>query len=282
MVTGTGARLAPRIGCPDRSEKMSSAEYFRFVQMLADELTRKEIKLPSFPDVVLKIREALEDGDCTAERVADVVSLEPVLMSRILAIANSAFYNPAGVKITNLRAAISRLGFNMVRNTAIAMAVEQLFQAEHQAAMAEVLADQHAELDADGAFLAGLLNEIDKLYILTKAKEFPTLLADEDSRRQVLEEWNPQVGKSILENWEFPEDIVDTVAGDQTQRRSSKPTLHDVIVASCYLSLRDAEAEVEEEFQPVVHKLGVDGPRYPPVYQRFEDKLESLTAALAG
>lgn len=278
---------------------MSSAEYFRFVQMLADELTRKEIKLPSFPDVVIKIREALEDGDCTAERVADVVSLEPVLMSRILAMANSAFYNPAGVKITNLRAAISRLGFNMVRNTAIAMAVEQLFQAEQQAAirnhlktlwkvslrkaaMAEVLADQHAELDADGAFLAGLLNEIGKLYILTKAKEFPTLLTDEDSRRQILEEWNPQVGKSILENWEFPEDIVDTVAGDQTQRRSSKPTLHDVIVAACYLSLREAEAEVEEEFQPVVHKLGIDGPRYPPVYQRFEDKLESLTAALAG
>lgn len=278
---------------------MSSAEYFRFVQVLADELTRKEIKLPSFPDVVLKIRAALEDGDCTAERVADVVILEPVLTSRILAMANSAFYNPAGVKITNLRAAISRLGFNMVRNTAIAMAVEQLFQAEQQAAirdqlrvlwkislrkaaMSEVLAAQHAELDSDGAFLAGLLNEIGKLYILTKAKEFPEILADEQSRLQVLEEWNPQVGKSILENWDFPEEIVETVARDQTQRRSSKPTLTDVIAAACYLSLRAADAEVEEEFQPVVHKLGVDGPRYPPLYQRFEEKLESLTAALAA
>lgn len=278
---------------------MSSNEYFRFARVLADELTRKEVRLPSFPDVVLKIRTALEDGDCTAERLAGVVSIEPVLMSRLLAMANSAFYNPAGVKITNLRAAISRLGFNMVRNTAIALAVEQLFRAEQEttirdelkrlwgislrkAAMAEVLALQHAEMDSDSAFLAGLLNEIGKLYILTKAAEFPEILAEEESRRQVLEEWNAQVGRSILESWEFPQEIVETVASDRSSSRADVPTLMDVILAASYLSLRDPEAEVEEGFRPLTHKLGIDGPRYAPVFRQFEEKLESLTAALAA
>ncbi len=275
-----------------------AGDYFDFVQMLAGELSRKQIRLPSLPDVVLRIRSALEDGDCTAERLADVVSLEPVLMSRLLAMANSAFYNPAGVKITNLRAAISRLGFNMVRNTAIALAVEQLFQAENQAgirdqlehlwkvglrraAMSEVLAARHAELDADGAFLAGLLHEIGKLYILTKAKDFPAILSDEESRRQILEEWNAQVGRSILESWDFPDEIVETIDTEQTRRPGASPTLVDVITASSHLSLRSADDEIDEALQPVVDRLGIDGPRYAPVYQEFEEKLESLTAALA-
>ena len=77
-------------------------------------------------------------------------------------------------------------------------------------------------------------------------------------------------------------EIVDTVDPDPAQRRSSKPTLVDVVVVSSHLALRDPAQGPDQEFEPVMQKLGVDGSRYAPVHLKFEQKLESLTAALAA
>ena len=50
---------------------MSQEEYFSFVQSLALDLNRRQVKLPSFPDVVVRIRSALDDPDTTADPDAD-------------------------------------------------------------------------------------------------------------------------------------------------------------------------------------------------------------------
>ena len=112
---------------------MSAEEQSQFLQQLAEDLNSKNIQLPSFPDVVINIRTALEDPSCTSERLADVVRTDPVLVARLLMSANSAFHNRAGIEIIDLKLAISRLGFEVVRNTAITLAVEQIFAAsEHE------------------------------------------------------------------------------------------------------------------------------------------------------
>ena len=169
-----------------------------FLQQLAEDLNSKNIKLPSFPDVVINIRTALEDPTCSSERLADVVRTDAVLVARLLMAANSAFHNRAGIEIVDLNLAISRLGFEVVRNTAITLAVEQIFNAsQHEdlresfkniwsgslslASMCFVIARQSDNLNPDNAFLCGLLHEVGKLYILTKAREFPNLMGDPDS-----------------------------------------------------------------------------------------------------
>ena len=101
-----------------------------FLQVLSKDLALKNIRLPSFPDVVIQIRDALEQEDCDIRRIAELASLEPMLASRLLQAANSAFYNAAGNSVTDLNAAVMRLGLREVRNMAIALAVEQLFIAE--------------------------------------------------------------------------------------------------------------------------------------------------------
>ena len=108
---------------------MSADEQTKFLQELAEDLNSKNIALPSFPDVVISIRSALEDPKCTAEQLGDVVRTDPVLVARLLMAANSAFHNRAGIEIVDLNLAISRLGFEVVRNTAITLAVEQIFNA---------------------------------------------------------------------------------------------------------------------------------------------------------
>src|SRR5690606_21690545 len=98
---------------------MSNKVYFELISNFAQELTKGDISLPSFPEVVLRIRKLLEKDDIQVAQVSAAVSTDPVLVSRLLVFANSSHYNPAGVRIESLDIAISRLGFELVKNTAV-------------------------------------------------------------------------------------------------------------------------------------------------------------------
>lgn len=75
--------------------------------------------------MVLKIRALLERDDCDFARVSQAISVDPVLVSKLFVFTNSAYYNRANIKIDTLDAAIGRLGFEVVRNTAMSMAMKQ-------------------------------------------------------------------------------------------------------------------------------------------------------------
>ncbi len=57
--------------------KMSAQaeEQFRFVNLLALELTNGDISLPSLPDVVVKIRNMLEKDDVDFHKISGAVSV---------------------------------------------------------------------------------------------------------------------------------------------------------------------------------------------------------------
>lgn len=160
-------------------------------------------------------RTALEDPKCSSERLANVVRTDPVLNAQLLMAAKSAFHNRAGIEIIDLHLAISRLGFEVVRNTATTLAVEQIFTySEHEdlksavktvwssspsfASMSFVIARNSGSVNHDSAFLCGLLHEVGKLYILTKARNYPALIGDDESLAKELEQWSASVGKSKL------------------------------------------------------------------------------------
>ncbi len=176
---------------------MASEEELRFISQLADELNSRRLVLPSFPDVALRVRQALEAEHCTADTLARVVHSEPALAARLLKVANSALLNRGGPPVTDLRTAIARLGFDMVRNAATAVAVEQLLLGrEHQdiraelerlwrhsvavSALAYVLAGQCRGVNRDEALLAGLMHDIGRLYVHARARDFPALAAQPD------------------------------------------------------------------------------------------------------
>lgn len=232
-----------------RQEKdLSNDDQTRFLQQLAEDLNSRNFQLPSFPDVVINIRTALEDPTCTSERLADVVKTDPVLVARLLMAANSAFHNRAGIEIIDLNLAVSRLGFEVVRNTAITLAVEQIFNASQHAdlrdsikgiwsrslslaSMCFVIARHSNSLNPDNAFLCGLLHEVGKLYILTRARDYPALLGDPDTLSTLLNQWHASVGKSIVEAWGFADEIAssleieENLIGDE----QSPATLVDVV-----------------------------------------------------
>ena len=100
---------------------------FDFVKRLGEELATQSFDLPPFPENMMQVREALNNPDISLQSVALVIQSDPLLTVRLLRMANSTMLRRGPVEIINLKMAITRLGMDMVRNTAISMAMDQTF-----------------------------------------------------------------------------------------------------------------------------------------------------------
>jgi len=92
-----------------------------------DTKLREYIKtMPSLPTSVTKVLEICNNPQTSPADLNHVISLDPVLVGRVLKLINSAYYG-LGQPVTNLARAIIMLGINTVKNLALSTAiVEQL------------------------------------------------------------------------------------------------------------------------------------------------------------
>ena len=187
----------------------------------------------TLPVVAEKINEAVARESCTPAMLADIIEKDTGLAARVLKLANSSFYGLSRQVDTILRA-ITVLGFNMVRDTALTVSVHRLFAGRqcggldveglwlHSlacAVAARVLAGaRHAE-DAQQAFLGGVLHDIGALLMvrmfpeetraLSAARYRPEeLLAAE---RSALGTTHPELGAIACEHWRFPAPLVEVI-----------------------------------------------------------------------
>lgn len=280
---------------------MENSDQFRFVSLLALELENGDISLPSLPDVVLKIRKLLESDNCDFERVSRAVSVDPVLVSKLFVYANSAYYNRANIKIDTLDAAIGRLGFEVVRNAAMSLAMKQLYNSDKTnkmaghlravwargmklSCMAYALARTHGSLNHESAYLCGLMHEIGKLYILTKADDFPEFLGNSESLKSVMEEWNPQISKSIIESWGFPDEVAestDPVSYVHDDPDSAAKLVDVMVVAKLLVDGNEEKLTALFEEDPSCIRLGISENVAADVMLAYREKLNSMQQSLA-
>ncbi len=156
---------------------VANAEAFAFVSELAGELNKGELDLPSFPDVALRVRSALEDEDCSVDMIARVIGSEPALAANLIKMANSALMRRGDIEVRDLPTAINRLGRDNVRNASMSLAVKNMLSGnlsgrmkkhlddlwKHSvrvAAVAYAVTKELTDLNPDEALLAGLLHDI--------------------------------------------------------------------------------------------------------------------------
>ncbi len=289
-------------------EAQKTGEYggvaFAFVRRLATELSNGRLELPSSPEVVVRVRNALNDPNVNVAGVARVVGSEPALAARIMHLASSVAMNPDGRQITDLKRAITRMGFNNVRSTAMAFAVAQLRQAAKLkqvkerlseiwvqstmvAAICYFVAKRQPTINADEAMLAGLMHGIGKLYILGRADSNAELLEDTASLAQVLRDWHASIGKAILEAWGFPEEVASAVGDQDDIDRSAggQVDLTDVLTVSIMIADYAAHpADLELNMQGVrgFRRLGLDGEACNRILQESERDIADLRRALGA
>ncbi|MFM2287623.1 MAG: hypothetical protein RL684_766 [Pseudomonadota bacterium] len=295
-------RIEPAMNEAEPLAQQAVPPAFHFVNLLAADLSAGNLELPSYPKAALQLQRLLADDNADSARIIRILGAEPVLAARILRMANSAALNPAGRTVSELREAVSRLGFDALRSAAVGFAVAQLRKAaayqgiEMQldalwrdcnavAATCYVIARGTRRFSADTALLCGLVSGIGKLYILTRAKDHPALLADPATYDHIINDWHATIARAVLETWSMSDEIVQAVqnAGTVANDVRSAPSLADVLsVAQTLVGLGESRELLGaiSGSDRALQRLGLDAQRCESLIDESGIELSSLQEAL--
>mgnify|MGYP005839937213 CR=1 FL=1 len=184
--------------------------------------------LPTLPAVITRILDMVADENSSAADLTGVLEQDHAISARLLRLANSAFYGLRH-RVESLRRAVVVLGFNEVRQLALATSVFDNLSKRKQFAFdpedfwmhalgaaraAQILADRHCRTAShEGCFTAGLLHDIGKYVLaLVLQKEYQDIVNEAQASGRLLREvefekigtTHARIGRWIAEKWRFP------------------------------------------------------------------------------
>jgi HD-like signal output (HDOD) protein len=254
-----------------------ATEVDEFINKLLGDLRRNDLRLPTLPQVALKITDTIENPNSTAKDVTRVVATDAALSARLIQVANSALYRSA-TRVEDVQMAVTRLGMKQVRNIATSLLIRQLFHTKyeglkkrleklwshsaHVAAISAVLARKHTKLKPDEAMLAGLIHDIGELPILAYAEQFPAIAASETTLDEITEKIGPALGKAMLQVWKFAPPMITVVAEHENLARNApgEPDYCDVVLVAnlhSYLGTQHRLGRANWADVPALKKLGL-------------------------
>ncbi len=234
---------------------MASSQIEQFWRDLVADIKANRIELPALPDIPLKVRQLLDKGNVTSDKIARVINADVVLSTRLLRVVNSPLYRTSR-QVDDVKAAITRLGYTNVRNIVTTLAMEQLYQHKlasplkirileqiwshsvNVAALSHVIARQYTSIKADEAMLAGLIHDIGKLPILEYSDLIPELAENEQALNKILAVLHTKVGTLTLRAWKFSPELVMAAAEHENLQRAPgmDGDLTDVVIIANLLS----------------------------------------------
>jgi putative nucleotidyltransferase with HDIG domain len=243
-------------------------------------LDSPDVAIPMLPDFAHRVIDMVSDEDVSVAQLSSVVSKDQVLASRLLGLANSAYF-AAMSEISTVQEAIVRMGTAAVRNLVVTVCFYSRMQdrnvygergkplLEHgigTAYMARLVAEW-IDTDEEEAFMYGLLHDIGKLVILKAAYDVRRQLGapiPEDVLDEVMREMHPHVGAVVLRRWRLPSMLDEPlVCHHDWQAAKVAPKKAAITYFANRLSHRYGFGCVAEEVDllsdPVCAYLNVDG-----------------------
>lgn len=211
---------------PREYEGKEMPESRSIVEVINDNIEDGNLNIPVFNSVALRLQKVLASQDYGIEEVNKLIIADPGLASQVLRISNSSFY--AGLnKVTTIREAIVRLGASSVANIAM-MSTQQDIYRSSDPKLNEIMRTlwRHALCCAIGAkwlaaktnfaslkeeaFLAGLLHDIGKLFLLKVMEKIIKEGKQEGSISsalvsEVMDNMHVEHGANLMRKWNMPE-----------------------------------------------------------------------------
>ena len=271
---------------------------FRILKDLARDLSSGQVSFPTFINATLKIRRALDDPNVDADRMARIISSEPLLAAKLVQVANSVALGVPGMPVADVKGAILRVGYSNVHSIASAVAMAQLVVAKEMkpflkraeavwrhslevAAIAYVLARKLTRINPDEALFAGLVHDVGRFYLLSKAPHYPELTADPVALEAVLDEWHAPIGHAVLSTFGLSDAVLQAVAEhESTSYPASPKTMSDVIILANMLSKGPNPLDRHNStFRPAAVE---DSKDLHELLEASAETLHSLVAAFRG
>lgn len=194
--------------------------------MQTEELIQQLKNLPSISPVAVEINRETRKEAMDAKSLGAVIARDPALATKILQIANSAYYGLTR-EVNTLDRAVTVLGVNTIKSIALALAARAIFTHDttgldlhalwHHSlgcgtAAKKMTAISHPHL-AEDAFLCGLLHDIGQIAIITNLPEKTASVialiteagkTSSEAEKEVLGFCHEEVGALLAESWHFP------------------------------------------------------------------------------
>jgi putative nucleotidyltransferase with HDIG domain len=202
------------------------ADHTSLVEIIHEHLASDQLHLPVFPPLALQLQDILAQDNCNIQQVAAKIMEDQALASHLLRVANSAFFTGLS-KVSTIKDAIVRLGVKQVTSIVMLVTQQQQYRSRHKMFTAYIESLwKHAVSCAMGtkwlaeksgyrsltqeAFLAGLLHDIGKLFLLKVLEDIHAsgeynINLSKAIVGEVLESMHAEQGARLLQQWNIPE-----------------------------------------------------------------------------
>lgn len=266
-------------------------------------LESKTLEVPRLPQVATRILQLANNPNTDVDDIVRAITTDPLLVTRILNVANSAAYGTVQ-PVTGLQPAIMRLGSKFVEDVVFSESIRlkvfsarsyrHLLQESWQTSLATAVAceamSQATGLERDGAFLMGLLHDTGKPVLAGAIGELEKLNQGrplgEDTVTILMSQLHEDVGAHVLEIWGMSPEIVDAARGHHFYRGAAQTTSAQKLVHAgnliCqHLGIGDTQREINFTVEHVFADLGLnDIDRMTPILETVTRELEGLMVGL--
>ncbi len=251
-------------------------ENINISQSKIEEYLNQVKDLNIIPPVLVQVMALPDDNELSFKELSKLVQTDQILVSRILKIANSPFYN-RGIEITSLQNAIARLGFRLIRSMIVVAMNDSIFAHgnyrkfreevwQHSIASAiygSYLVEKFmGKQEADKGIIGGLLQDIGKVILnMIDRKKYVEVLREfletkKDIRLIEIEKFqvdHATIGYAASKTWKLPEFVSKIIYERHININKKSPmgillTLTDTLVRKAGFGLFTPQHE-EEFFQ---------------------------------
>ncbi len=195
-------------------------------------LISDQINLPSPPIIAAQILSTIQNKESSLNDLEKIISADPALTSKLLRIANSAFY-ALPYEVSSVNRALSILGTNVIKNIALSFVIAGNLRGDQEtssfnfdyfwrrsvtAAVAAELVMVMLDEKNEDIFVTALLQDIGVLIMyLSNGQEYSTILEQcilnggtnlINRERKMYQFDHQQLGCTFLESWNIPQSIV--------------------------------------------------------------------------
>lgn len=192
------------------------------------DLVQGVVGLISLPDVCIRVKEMVENPECSAADIGKVVSKDAALTARLLRIVNSAFYQFPS-RIETVSRAITIVGNRELKDLVFAATVAGIFEkvssdlidietfwrhAVYCGIVSRIIARKSRVLHSERLFVAGLMHDIGRMVIAFKmpnqCREVLRYRKEHEVELHVAEKAvlgfdHALVGAELMKAWSLPE-----------------------------------------------------------------------------
>ncbi len=257
--------------------------------------------LQSLGDMAAKVMRVANDPMTTADDLSEIIRQDDALTAIIMKVANSAFFGSPR-KINTIQEATVLLGFTAIKSISLAASVVMNGQEDNSkvicreklwrhslatAISSKYLADKFGRKNAEEMYTAGILHDIGMLamfqydaglYNKVNAAIQERKIERTEAELELYGVNHAQVGAFILDRWNMPESLVETVLWHHAYSENLKNKENvEIIELANYITNSLGFSSVEENFDTGALILKKTGRKYQEIKSYIKDILGILS-----